>query len=137
MTLPHKQIGVAVIRNDQGEILIDRRLETGEMAGLWEFPGGKIEAGETVTDCIIREIKEEINLEIAVGDRLLLIEHDYPKFKVSLHVHWCTVLGGTAQPLECAEIKWVTPKALDHYTFPAANQAIIEAIQKQTLVGNL
>lgn len=130
MALPHKQIGVAVIRNGQGEILIDRRLESGDMAGLWEFPGGKIEQGETVEACIAREIKEEINLDVRVGDRLLLIEHDYPKFKVSLHVHWCDVVGGEAQAIECQEIKWVQPPELDQFTFPEANLAIITAIQQ-------
>ena len=129
MSLPHKQIGVAVIRNDAGEILIDRRLDKGDMAGLWEFPGGKIEAGETVEACIAREIKEEIALDVKVGDRLMLIEHDYPKFKVSLHVHWCDYLGGEPQAIECQEIVWVQPDKLGDYEFPEANQAIIDAIQ--------
>jgi 8-oxo-dGTP diphosphatase len=130
MTLPHKRIGVAVIRNDRGEILIDRRLDKGEMAGLWEFPGGKVEAGETVQACIAREIKEEINLDVQVGDRLILIEHDYPKFKVSLYVHWCEVVGGEAQAIECQEILWVQPQDLGNYSFPEANLAIINAIQQ-------
>ena len=73
----HKQIGVAVISNDQGKILIDRRLNQGEMGGLWEFPGGKIEPGETVEQCIEREIKEELDIKIAVGDRLTTITHNY------------------------------------------------------------
>jgi mutator protein MutT len=63
----HKQIGVAVISNQQQKILIDRRKATGEMGGLWEFPGGKIEAGETIEACIKREIKEELGIEILVG----------------------------------------------------------------------
>lgn len=130
MSLPHKQIGVAVIRNDAGEILIDRRLDKGDMAGLWEFPGGKIEPGETVEACVAREIKEEIALDVKVGDRLILIEHDYPKFKVSLHVHWCDYLGGEPKAIECQEIKWVMPAELDQYEFPEANKTIIEAIQK-------
>ncbi|BAW97740.1 mutator MutT protein [[Synechococcus] sp. NIES-970] len=130
MALPHKHIGVAVIHNGQGEILIDRRLNTGEMAGLWEFPGGKIEPGETVEACIAREIKEEINLDVQVGDRLILIEHNYPKFRVSLHVHWCRPTGGEALAIECQEIRWVKPAELGQYQFPEANQAIIDAIQR-------
>ena len=73
----HKLIGVAVINNHQGKILIDRRKSEGEMGGLWEFPGGKIEAGETVEECIRREVKEELDIEIAVGDRLTTITHEY------------------------------------------------------------
>jgi mutator protein MutT len=131
MVLPHKRIGVAVICDRHGNILIDRRLNKGEMAGLWEFPGGKIEPGETVEACIAREIKEEINLDVKVGDRLILIEHDYPKFKVSLYVHWCEYLGGEPETIECQEIRWVAPKDLGEFTFPEANQAIIDAIQQQ------
>ena len=120
---------VALIDVD-GRVLLAQRPEGKSMAGLWEFPGGKIEPGETVEACIAREIQEEINLQVEVGDRLMLIEHDYPKFKVSLHVHWCSVLAGEAKPLECAEILWVNPGELGQYQFPEANQAIIEAIQE-------
>ena len=67
-SLIHKQIGVAVIINQQGKILIDRRKQAGEMGGLWEFPGGKIEPGETIKECIQREIKEELDIQIAVGE---------------------------------------------------------------------
>lgn len=130
MTLPHKRIGVAVIRNGLGEILIDRRLAQGDMGGLWEFPGGKVEAGETVQACIVREIKEEIDLDVRVGDRLILIDHDYPNFRVSLYVHWCEVIGGEARAIECQEIRWVNPQDLGRYPFPEANLAIITAIQQ-------
>ena len=82
-SLPHKKIGVGVIWNRHGEILIDRRLDRGEMAGLWEFPGGKIEPDETVEDCIRREIREELDIEIEVGERSLSIEHEYQSFKVT------------------------------------------------------
>ena len=71
-TQTHKRIGVAVISDNQGQILIDRRLPTGVMAGLWEFPGGKIEAKETVSACIFREIKEELGVEVMVGTHLIL-----------------------------------------------------------------
>lgn len=67
--LPHKVIGVAVIWNQWGQILIDRRRQQGLLGGLWEFPGGKLEAEETVVDCIRREIREELGIEIEVGDR--------------------------------------------------------------------
>ena len=130
-SLPHKKIGVAVIRNQANEILIDRRLDKGDRAGLCEFPGGKVEAKETVEDCIAREIKEEINLDIHVGDRLMVIEHDYPKFRVSLHVHWCDYRGGEPKALECQEIRWVPPQELNTFDFPAANYQIITTIQEK------
>jgi mutator protein MutT len=127
--LPHKKIGVAVIRNQQGQILIDRRRSTGEMASLWEFPGGKLEPNETVEECIKREILEELAIEIEVGDRLMTIDHIYSRFQVTLFVHNCQYVRGTPQPLECEEIRWVTPTEIDNYTFPAANQEIITTLQ--------
>ena len=108
--LIHKQIGVAVIYDSQGKILIDRRQQGGEMGGLWEFPGGKIEAGETIEECIQREIKEELAIEISVGERLTTIEHTYDTFQVTLYVHDCQYVSGTPQTIECEEIHWIRPR---------------------------
>jgi A/G-specific adenine glycosylase len=127
--LPHKFIGVAVIWNDQGQILIDQRPQTGLLGGLWEFPGGKLEPDETVVDCIHREIKEEIGIEISVGDRLITIDHAYSHFRVTLQVHHCRYLSGQPQPLACDEIRWVTLDEIDQYPFPKANVQIIAALR--------
>jgi A/G-specific adenine glycosylase len=127
--LPHKVIGVAVIWNAQGEILIDRRKQDGLLGGLWEFPGGKLEAGETIAECIVREIQEELGIAIAVGDELIVVEHSYTHFRVRLQVHHCQHLSGTPQAIECDEVKWVTLAELDHYPFPKANVQIIEALR--------
>lgn len=128
--LPHKQIGVAVIWNQSRQILIDKRKIGGAMGGLWEFPGGKIEAGETVIDCIVREIKEELEIEITVGEHLISIDHTYPTFHVTLIVHNCQYISGIPQPIESDEIRWVEVRDLDKYEFPAANMAIIRVIEK-------
>lgn len=124
-SLPHKQIGVAVIRNYQGQILIDRRPAKGEMGGLWEFPGGKIEINETVEECIVREIKEELSLEIAVGKCLTVVNHIYTTFEITLFVHECQYLSGKPKPLASDEIRWVNLEELSQYSFPEANQEII------------
>lgn len=129
--LPHKQIGVAVIWNDQGEVLIDRRLEEGLLGGLWEFPGGKIEANETIPDCIKREIKEELGISIEVGDHLITLNHAYTHFRVTLNVYHCRYLAGEPQPIECEEIRWVKPEQLSQFPFPKANTKIIDAILNQ------
>jgi A/G-specific adenine glycosylase len=131
--LPHKQIGVAVIWNDSGLILIDRRRQQGLLGGLWEFPGGKIEPHETVEACIQREIQEELGIEIAVGERLMTLDHTYTHFRVTLNVHRCRHLSGEPQPIECDEIRWVTLAELDQFPFPQANVHIIEALQKGDL----
>lgn len=126
--LPHKEIGVAVIWNDQGEILIDRRPEEGLLGGLWEFPGGKIEANETIAACIQREIEEELGIKIEVGEHLITINHAYTHFRVTLNVYHCQYLQGEPQPLESQELRWVKPEQLSEFPFPKANTKIIEAI---------
>lgn len=126
---PHKIIGVAVIWNEQGQILIDRRRPEGAMGGLWEFPGGKIESGETVTECIRREIKEELGIEIEVGERLIVINHTYTHLQVTLTVHHCRHIDGIPQPIECDEVRWVSLNELEKFEFPQANTQIIEALK--------
>ena len=133
--VPHKHIGVAVISDGQGKILIDRRKQEGLLGGLWEFPGGKIEPGESVEECVSREIKEELGIEIEVGDRLITIDHAYTHFKVTLNVFNCTHLSGEPQPIECDEVKWVTLDEIDEYPFPKANGQIIAAIKQQAKAG--
>ncbi|MDY6940573.1 MAG: A/G-specific adenine glycosylase [Cyanobacteriota bacterium] len=129
--IPHKQIGVAVIWNDKRQILIDRRRPEGLLGGLWEFPGGKIEPGETVEACVRREIKEELGIEVKVGDRLITVEHAYTHFRVTLHVHHCEYVSGEPRPIESDEVRWVAVDELDEYPFPKANTRIIEAIREQ------
>ncbi|MEL6398812.1 MAG: A/G-specific adenine glycosylase [Cyanobacteria bacterium J06607_6] len=127
--LPHKQIGVGVVWNEQGQILIDRRLQEGLLGGLWEFPGGKIEPGETVEDCIRRELQEELAIEVEVGDRLMTINHTYTHFKVTLNVFHCRHTAGEPQPIECDEVRWVEVSELEAFPFPKANSQIIDAIK--------
>lgn len=133
--LPHQHIGVAVISNDQGQILIDRRPAQGLLGGLWEFPGGKIEPGETVQACIEREIQEEIGIAIAVGDPLITIDHAYTHLRVTLQVYLCRYLSGTPQALGCEEVRWVALDQLDQYPFPKANTDIIAALRRHFVPG--
>lgn len=130
--LPHKIIGAAVIWNQQGQILIDRRPLGGQMGGLWEFPGGKIEPGETIEECIKREIKEELAIGIEVGEHLITIEHTYSDLRITLTAHHCQHVSGEPQPIECDEIRWVWVNELENFTFPQANTQIIAALQKET-----
>ena len=129
-SIPHKIIGVAVIWNHEKQILIDRRLPQGAMGGLWEFPGGKIEVGETIEECIKREIAEELGIEIAVGEHLITIDHTYSHLRVTLTVHHSQHLAGIPQAIECDEIRWVSLDELDEFTFPEANGEIIAALRK-------
>jgi mutator protein MutT len=128
-TVPHKIIGVAVIWNDAGQILIDRRKPGGKIGGLWEFPGGKVELGESIETCVAREVQEELGIQIRVGDSLMTIDHDYTEFTLTLHVHHCRHIGGEPQTIECDEIRWVRPDELGQFAFPPANDVIIQALQ--------
>lgn len=128
--LPHKIIGVAIIWNQAGQILIDRRLPGGSSGGLWEFPGGKLEPGETIEECITREIKEELAIEIAIEQHFRTIDHTYKESRVTLYFYHCRYLRGTPQALESEEIRWVTLAEMEQFSFPAANQEIIQALKE-------
>ncbi len=125
-----KTIGVGVIWNQQGQILIDRRRPTGVLGGFWEFPGGKIETGETSEECIKREIWEELGIVIEVGKHLITIAHTYAHLNVTLIVHHCKYIDGVPQPIECDEIRWVNLEELDQFNFPEANFQIIAALRQ-------
>ncbi len=133
--IPRKVIGVAVIWNDAGQILIDRRKQEGLLGGLWEFPGGKVEPNETIADCIRREIQEELGIEIEVGERLIVVDHTYSHFHVTLNVHHCWYVSGEPQPIECDEVRWVELDEIDQFPFPKANLQIIEALKQQGVRG--
>lgn len=125
-----KTIGVGVIWNQQNQILIDRRRQGGLLGGFWEFPGGKIEPGETVEECIKREIWEELGIVVEVGQHLIAISHTYAHLHVTLIVHHCQHLEGIPQPIECDEICWVTLAEIDKFSFPEANSQIIAALRQ-------
>ncbi|MEK9630820.1 MAG: 8-oxo-dGTP diphosphatase MutT, partial [Synechococcus sp.] len=114
-----------------GEVLIDLRLEEGLLGGMWEFPGGKQEQGETIETCIARELKEELGIAVTVGDELITVDHAYSHKKLRFVVHLCTWISGEPQPLASQQVRWVRPDDLGNYAFPAANARIIEALLVQ------
>ena len=120
----------AVICRD-GKILITRRLDSVHLPGLWEFPGGKVEPGETLKAALMREIREEIGLNVIVFDQCLSVEHEYPKKSVSLHFFYCAIISGEPRSLQVAEFSWVTPPELNSYSFPEADREIIRSLQKR------
>jgi len=127
--LPHQDVAVAVIYKN-GRILIDKRKPDGLLGGLWEFPGGKIEDGESHTAALKREVREELGITVRTIRPLVIVQHAYSHFSVTLHVFTCTFASGTPQCRTCVDFKWVHPKQLKNYAFPAANKKIIAALQK-------
>ncbi|MCA9841457.1 MAG: A/G-specific adenine glycosylase [Cyanobacteria bacterium HKST-UBA03] len=129
--VPHHDIGVAVLWKDETrqQCLIALRPQDGLLGGLWEFPGGKREADETLPACVAREIMEEIGIEIAVGAKLTEIKHAYTHFKVTLHVYDCLYVSGTPQPKASQALQWVTLDEMSAYAFPKANNRIIDLLK--------
>ena len=126
--LPFQVIGVGVVLNDAGEVLIDQRLEEGLLGGMWEFPGGKQEPGEAIKSTIARELMEELAIEVTVGQELITVDHAYSHKKLRFVVHLCDWVSGEPQPLASQQVRWVRPEALGDYAFPAANARIIAAL---------
>ena len=122
---------VAAVISRDGKILITRRLDTAHLPGLWEFPGGKVEPGETLKAALMREIREEIGLNVIVFDQCLSIEHEYPKKSVRLHFFHCAIVAGEPRAIQVADFSWVTPPELVTYPFPEADREIIARLQKR------
>jgi 8-oxo-dGTP diphosphatase len=113
---------------EQGRILITRRRTGSHLGGLWEFPGGKREANETFEQCLIREIREELDIEIAVGNLFEEITHAYPEKTVHLKFFVCRKLSGQLKARDCAAFKWVGKNKLTDYKFPAADAQLLEKL---------
>ena len=128
--LPHFTIVAGVIRR-RGRILIDRRPPDGLLGGLWEFPGGKVEPGETLEAALRREVREEVGLTIRIDEAIDEVEHAYSHFRITLHVFACESPAGRARPLACDAVRWVWPSQLDRYAFPAANRRVIRGLMSK------
>ena len=113
-----------------GCILLTRRLRGTHLEGLWEFPGGKCDAGETLQACLVREMREEraVDVEVAASP-LLSVTHAYPEKVVALHFFACTLLGDP-EPQLGQEMRWVPRSDLDQYEFPAADRDLITLLRQ-------
>jgi A/G-specific adenine glycosylase len=129
--LPFHVIGVGVVLDAAGRVLIDQRLPEGLLGGLWEFPGGKQEPGEAIEATIVRELREELAIEAEVGEELLVFEHAYSHRRLRFVVHLCRWCSGEPQPLASQQVRWVEPADLEAYPFPAANARIIAALRSR------
>ena len=128
--VPFQVIGVGVVLDGDGRVLIDQRLNEGLLGGLWEFPGGKQEEGEAITATIERELAEELAIAVEVGEELIVVEHAYSHKRLRFVVHLCRWIAGEPQPLASQQVRWVAPAELDAYPFPAANARIIAALRE-------
>jgi A/G-specific adenine glycosylase len=128
--IPHITVTAAVIQRD-GKILIARRPSSGLLGGMWEFPGGKVEQGETLSEGLRREIQEELGISIEVGDAFGMYQHAYTHFKVTLHAFRCHLLDGEPRALEASEIRWVSPAELSEFPMGKIDRQISRRLEKE------
>lgn len=122
-------VAVGVILDPRRHILLTRRAQDAHQGGLWEFPGGKVEAGESLRDALSRELAEELDIRIGRTEPLLEVRHDYADKSVFLDVHVVWDFDGEARGMEQQPLAWVSAGQLRSYHFPAANEPIVEAVE--------
>lgn len=123
------QVAAGLIKKEH-HYLITKRPAGVHLAGFWEFPGGKRETGESLEQCLLRELKEELGIDITPGPPFHIIRHEYPEKLVELHFFCCTIQSGEPQALGCEEWRWVAPESLVNYEFPPADRPIIDMLQR-------
>ena len=122
------EVAAGLIFRD-GQLLIARRHPESHLGGLWEFPGGKREPNESFEECLRRELREELGIEIQVGERFESLTHDYPDRTVHLEFFQCQLAAGEPQALGCSEFKWIDRTGLDEQEFPAADARLLDRLR--------
>jgi 8-oxo-dGTP diphosphatase len=126
------RVAVGVVLDDEGRVLVAQRAQSRHQGGLWEFPGGKIEAGETAVAALARELHEEVGIGVLASEALIEIAHDYADRQVCLEVYRVTRFRGDAHGREGQPLRWVALDVLAELEFPEANRAIIDALLDQS-----
>lgn len=113
----------------KGELLITQRQAQTHLGGLWEFPGGKREPSETFEQCLVRELLEELGIEVSIGPLIHSLTHAYPEKTVRLNFYRCDLLRGEPQSLGCADFRWVRADQLKDFQFPPADERLLDMLQ--------
>ena len=127
--IPHYTVTAAVLHRN-GSVLIARRPSRGLLGGLWEFPGGKLEPGESLQQGLAREIHEELGTKIEVGQPVGVYQHAFTHFRITLHAFHCILVGGEPQPLEASELRWVPPDELGQFPMGKVDRMISKELDK-------
>ena len=125
---PHHQIGVGIITNHDDEVLIALRPEDAMLGGMWEFPGGKQDDGEEMEETVIRELKEELDVEVSISKPFMKLDHAYSHFKITMHAYLCALEDGDPKPKTSQEIRWISIDELEDYPFPKANRKLTDKL---------
>lgn len=130
MTKPILLVAAAALIDRDNRVLISKRPEGRSLAGLWEFPGGKCEAGETAEEALRRELREELGIEIEIGTRLIRVPQAYPSKRLCLDVHEVRAWRGSMRGLEGQALAWVPPHMLSEYAMPPADIPVVAALSQ-------
>ncbi len=123
------EVAAALIQDDTGRYLITQRRRGSHLEGLWEFPGGKREAGESPQDALRRELIEELSATFTVGLKFTTVTWEYPDRTVVLHFYRCALEAGTIEPRESQSMAWVAAERLGEFSFPPADQELIRRLR--------
>jgi 8-oxo-dGTP diphosphatase len=125
------EVAAALIQDEAGRYLVTQRRQGTHLEGLWEFPGGKREPGETLETCLARELTEELGAKFAVGEKVDTVVWPYPDRTVVLHFYRCHVATGPIEPREDQAMAWIEPARLADYEFPPADEALIARLRER------
>ena len=123
------EVAAALIRDTAGRYLITQRRRGSHLEGLWEFPGGKQEVGESPEACLKRELAEELSASFAVGEKFTTIRWEYPDRTVILHFFRCRLESGTIEPRESQTMAWVAAERLEEFDFPPADRELVARLR--------
>ncbi|TVR23974.1 MAG: A/G-specific adenine glycosylase [Anaerolineaceae bacterium] len=129
--IPHYDVAAGIVYRADGRFLIAQRPPEGLLGGMWEFPGGKREAGETLPQTLQRELREELALEVEVGELFVVVRHAFTHFKITMSAFICQHVGAEPQAIEAQDFAWVTLADLDAYSFGKADRDVIAALHER------
>lgn len=135
MSKPYIEVAAAVILNE-GKCLIAQRRADQHLANMWEFPGGKIKKEESPEECLVRELQEELGIQVRVGDLLESVLHHYEDRDIRLYFFYAVIESGTPQKIQVQDIRWVPLQELEEYEFPPADDELIKLLIGDEIEGN-
>ncbi len=128
-TIPHYDVAAAVTVREDGRVLVARRRAEDMLGGMWEFPGGKRQTGETLPEALRRELQEEMAIDIAVGEQLIVVQHAYTHFRITLYAFACRLVAGVPQCLACDAFQWATPAEMQALPMAVTDRKIAAVVE--------